>query len=279
MNGKVIDSGNSLTFVLPLAALLIILLAVFWPLILSVFVIALVFKLWEKFRFQQLAAEIDPVFNQILQANKGYLTILDLTSKTRLTAKTARWYLDKKAEEYGGIKRQYEDKGIVYYFLTASTLGGILDDSEPSGDAPQLETKPTPTQESETKPTATTEFTESLSTSASSESTPATTETVSPSATTPTPSVSPSPISPPPAEETQSPSPATTVTQEEDSPSPPPPEGLTATELAKRLDVTVNTLHKRKNDRDFALWSQTKDPEGIKWQYVEEIKLFVPKKD
>lgn len=257
MNGKVIDSGNSLTFVLPLAALIIVLLAVFWPFILSVFVIVLAFQLWQKFRFQQLAAEIDPVFNQLLQANKGCLTILDLTSKTRLTAKTARWYLDKKAEEYGGVKRQFEDKGIVYYFLTSSTLGGILDDSEPEGDTPQLETKPTPTQESETKPASTTEFTETVSSSA----------TTPPSVTT-----------------TQSPQIETTSTLA--SPPPQPTEtqesglskGLTATELAKRLDVTVATLHRRKSDRDFPYWSQSKDPEGIQWEYIEETKLFVPKK-
>jgi hypothetical protein len=50
---------------------------------------------------------------------------------------------------------------------------------------------------------------------------------------------------------------------------------LNQSDLAKRLEVHSTTISKRKSESDFSIWSQTKDPEGIAWQYVEERKVFV----
>jgi hypothetical protein len=51
---------------------------------------------------------------------------------------------------------------------------------------------------------------------------------------------------------------------------------LIQADLAKRLDINPSTVGRRKSDPDFALWSQTKDPEGLAWKYVPKTKMFVP---
>jgi hypothetical protein len=51
---------------------------------------------------------------------------------------------------------------------------------------------------------------------------------------------------------------------------------LIQAELAKRLDVHSSTVGKRKSDDDFPEWSQSRDPEGIAWEYNPDTKEFVP---
>jgi hypothetical protein len=53
-------------------------------------------------------------------------------------------------------------------------------------------------------------------------------------------------------------------------------ESLIQADLAKRLDTTSSTIARRKTDPDFPLWSQSKDPDGIAWQYLDENKVFIP---
>ncbi|NET85868.1 MAG: hypothetical protein F6J94_29465, partial [Moorea sp. SIO1F2] len=51
---------------------------------------------------------------------------------------------------------------------------------------------------------------------------------------------------------------------------------LIQAELAKRLDVHSSTVGKRKSDPDFSQWSQSKDPDGIAWEYSSQRKEFLP---
>jgi hypothetical protein len=53
-------------------------------------------------------------------------------------------------------------------------------------------------------------------------------------------------------------------------------QSLIQAELAKRLDVHSSTVGKRKSDPDFSEWSQSRDPEGIAWEYSPETKEFLP---
>jgi len=283
MNGKVIDSGaNSIPLVLLPLAFIIIIVFVAWPLLIAIFVFALGLKIWERIRLQQLSEEIDPYFNQLIQAHQGCLTVLDLTNKTELKPKTARWYLDQKAEEYGAVKRLYDDKGIVYYFLTASTLGSILDDSEPD--------------DSDIDEDINTASLQSASSSASISLASSPSEKVEPVTVTPLETEKPPSekvesvnVTPP---ETENPPPVETISSTSPPPPPPPPieevtpeetqeedtMSLNQTDLAKRLEVHPSTVGKRKSDRDFGLWSQSRDPDGIPWQYVEDTKMFIPLK-
>ena len=164
----------------------------------------------------------------------------------------------------------YEDKGIVYYFLTANALGSILDDSEPERDTDISAAISDPT-------TNTTDITPVIE---SSSSVNLTQDTVTPvveefSQTIVIPSQAnisvaiteeSMPISPSPVSEEE-----TTINSPSESNLPP----LSQSELAKRLEVSPTTIAKRKSQRDFSLWSKSRDPDGVSWKYVEETKLFI----
>jgi hypothetical protein len=254
MTGKVIDSGANgfLIALLPLALAMIVLF-VAWPLFVGLFVLGLAWKLWQTYQWQQLSKKINPSFNQLVQANQGCLTVLDMSLKANIDAGIAKWYLERKAEEYGAICRLYEDRGIVYYFLTASALGSIFEDSEPESEAelaplktPSLPT-PLPVDEAQEVEPETTRITKE-------------TEVVLTTDTKVTENISPEP-GPASESETQAESPSLSLNQ---------------SELAKRLDLSSSTIGKRKLEPDFSLWSQTKDPDGIAWEYMEETKVFIP---
>ena len=270
MTGKVIDSGaNSFLILLLPLALITMVLFVAWPFIVAIFILSLGYKLWQKFRLLQISEEIDPYFNKLVEKNQGSLTVLDITSQTELSAKTARLYLDSKAEEYGAVKRLYEDKTIVYYFLTASSLGSILDDSDPEPET------------FEPEPSAT----ETISTSSNASSSPTVTAVEPKTAKTSTPKVEPEkPKSTSTKTKSEKTKKTTAVVESksatDDTPKEIPEESknkliFNQTELAKRLEVSTSTIAKRKLDRDFGLWCQSRDPEGLPWQYVEESKQFV----
>ncbi|BAQ66270.1 hypothetical protein GM3709_3035 [Geminocystis sp. NIES-3709] len=238
---------------------------VFWPVIVGIFILTLGFKLWQKYRLKQLSEQIDPFFNQLIQANQGCLTVIDITTKTNLSASTARWYLDQKTQEYGAVKRLYEDKGIVYYFLTANALGSIFDDSEPDSDtdiAPSLTASFSNTETTTVIESQSAKVPEKIVTPVVDE--PSTTTVIS---SQPSPSVSDNfPPSPPPKETEIS---TTNITESNIN-------ALNQSELAKRLEVSPSTVGKRRSDADFTLWTQTRDPDGVAWQYIEETKLFIP---
>jgi len=269
MTGKVIDSGaNSLLLVLLPLALIIMVVFVAWPLIVGIFVIALGWKLWQTYQWQQLSEKIDPLFNQLIQANQGCLTVLDISLKTGLNASTSKWYLDRKTDQYGAVKRLYEDKGVVYYFLTANALGSIFDDSDSDSNtesAPEPNLISTSESDSSDSTTANGESSSVDDTLTKDDNSSKVTEFVT---------------------ENKNPS----DERENISPSP-PPENIKSdlgeviatsdltfnqADLAKRLEVHSSTIGKRKLDDNFAVWSQTRDPDGIPWQYIEDTKLFIP---
>ncbi|MBF2058585.1 MAG: hypothetical protein IGQ45_15565 [Cyanobacterium sp. T60_A2020_053] len=256
MTGKVIDSGaNGLLLVLLPLALVIMVVFVAWPLILGIFVLSLGWKLWQTYQWQQLCAKIDPLFNQLIPANQGKLTVLDISLKTGLDANTAKWYLDRKTNQYGAVKRLYQDKGIVYYFLTASALGSIFDDSDSNSDIEPAPVTATPLPSSTTALTAT-----------NSEASPSNHQTDSPQESE---SVENN------TETITAPAPEQIVSElgEEISTA---ELTLNQSELAKRLEVSPSTVAKRKSEDDFPVWSQSRDPDGIPWLYDEEEKIFHP---
>ncbi|WP_017295176.1 hypothetical protein [Geminocystis herdmanii] len=264
MTGKVIDSGaNSILLVILPLALIIMVVFTFWPIIVGILVFALGYKLWKRYHLKQLSEQIDPFFNQLIQANQGCLTVIDITTKVNLSVKDARSYLDYKTQQYGAVKRLYEDKGVVYYFLTANALGSIFDDSEPDDD-----TDLAPDTNASFSDRPTTQVIESQTPTVNPEivipvvTEPSTTTVIPSSASTSVDNPLPPPSSP---EENTSSSIESNI------------NALNQSELAKRLEVSPTTVAKRKTEADFPLWSQSRDPDGTSWQYVEETKLFIPK--
>ena len=315
MTGKVIDrSATGLILILPFAFLCVLLFKA-WPALLALFVFMISFRIWQQYQWKQWTKQVNPFFNELIRENQGCLTPMDLSLKANLSGPDAQWYLEKKAEEFGAQRRDYEGKGTVYYFLTASALGSIFEDSEPP---PELEseslitqslTLPEPLIDKESLPSP-----EDSEPSPELESEPLITQ----SPTLPEPLIDkeslPSPdeasTSEPPkpleASEQQQPSlsdSALSTAEKEVALEPPPqpkqeqteafnetedlwadsPEkeqktsqALIQAELAKRLDVHTSTVGKRKSDPDFPEWSQSRDPEGMAWVYSPETKEFFP---
>jgi len=280
MTGKVIDSSATglLILILPFAFLIVLLFKA-WPLLLALFIISISLKIWQQYQWKQWSKEVNPFFNQLIKENQGCLTALDLSMKANLSGSAAQRYLDKKAEEFGAQRQVYEDKGTVYYFLTASALGSIFDQSEPP-----LEL------ESESFASQASKFIEPLTqkepnASESESSTSDFVEPLEPSAEK-EPSLSESATAeivealeaiPQSEQEHES-----SLDEKEDLWADSPDkeqkasQSLIQAELAKRLDVHSSTVGKRKSDPDFAEWSQSRDPEGIAWEYSSDTKEFFP---
>ncbi|MEQ8380779.1 MAG: hypothetical protein RH949_00235 [Coleofasciculus sp. A1-SPW-01] len=259
MTGKVIDSSTTgiLILLLPIAFVFVLLFKT-WPYLLALLVVIILLKIWQQYRWLQWSKQVNPFFNQLIKDNQGCLTPLDLSMKANISGTAAQRYLDRKAEEFGAKRRDYEDKGIVYYFLTANALGSIFDSSEPlpeqeseslTNQAPKLvqwlmeDEEDEIEDEIEDKSSAWESETEEADIQEKLESSP------------------------------EKPSPQSEQTEEKEG------QALIQAELAKRLDVHSSTIGKRKSDPDFAQWSQSKDPDGVAWEYSPETKEFLPVED
>ncbi len=293
MTGKVINNSAAglLVLILPFA-ILIVLLFKFWPLLLTLFVIALSLRLWQQYQWKQWSKQVTPFFNQLIKENQGCLTAMDLSMKAQLSGPAAKLFLEKKAEEFGAQRRDYEDKGTVYYFLTASALGSIFEDSEPPLDLesesftsqaptlfePHIHKEATPSEsESATSnlaepPEPSTELVEPPEPSVETE--PSLSEIASLTDEVKT-DIEPLAQKP---ELTKSPDEQEGLWAESSEKEHKVPDSLIQAELAKRLEVHSSTIGKRKSDSDFPEWSQSRDPEGIAWEYSPETKEFSPVK-
>jgi hypothetical protein len=262
MTGKVLDNGSAriLILILPFAFGVVVLYKL-WPLLLLLAALIIGFQIWQNYQWQKWCQEINPYFNQLIKENRGYLTPIDLSVKANLTARSAKNFLSRKSEEYGVAPKTLQDKGVVYYFPTASALGSILDDSEPTLNSYQLAGKDSnkfsvrgiaqlAKQEQNQDQTQETKITES------------------------------SPVAQLTKEEVEEKTeiktePETQVSETKEVASIDAGHSLIQAELAKRLDLNSSTVGRRKSEPDFEEWSQSKDPEGVAWKYEPDTKMYV----
>ena len=262
MTVKVLDNGSAgaLILILPLAFSFVVLYAL-WPLLLLIAVAIVAFKLWQNYQWQKWCREINPYFNQLIKENQGYLTPVDLSVKANLTLKDAKIFLARKSDEYGTKPQTVADRGVVFYFPTASALGSILDDSEPEAAVNSYQLAAKDSNKLSVRgiaQLAKQEQSERNDTAESESSVAQLTKVESPQSTI--------------AVETESDLDSSTI---ERSASIDAGQSLIQAELAKRLDLNSSTVGRRKSDPDFEEWSQSKDPEGIAWKYEPDSKLFV----
>ncbi|GET37420.1 hypothetical protein [Microseira wollei] len=137
MAGKVIDDSASgvLILIIPFA-LAIVLLFTAWPLLLVLVLLGGALNVWQRYQWLKWSLQLNPIFHQLIQANQGCLTALDLAMKANISGTAAKRFLDAKAKEFGIRAIEYEDKGTVYYFTTGSTLNSLLDGSETRKEIP-----------------------------------------------------------------------------------------------------------------------------------------------
>lgn len=263
MTGKVLDNGSAgiLVLILPFAFAFVVLYQL-WPFLLAFAVLIVAYRIWQNIQWQKWCGDINPYFNQLIKENRGYLTPVDLSVKANLTARDAKIFLSRKSEEYGTQPKNVKDKGVVYYFPTASALGSIFDDSEPDQaiNSYQLAAKESnklsvrgiaqlakQEQNSGTKNRDDSQESSAVAQLTKPESTTATLDAESEVEDL----IDDRPVS---IDAGQS---------------------LIQAELAKRLDLNSSTVGRRKSEPDFEEWSQSKDPEGVAWKYEPETKLYV----
>ncbi|MBW4634180.1 MAG: hypothetical protein KME30_20410 [Iphinoe sp. HA4291-MV1] len=127
-----------LIILLPISFLIIFLVAT-WRIWLGLILLVLVFNIWQLYKWQHWCGKVNPIFHKLIRENQGKITPMDLVIKGNFSGEMAKRYLDTKAAEFGANTVNSEDGSKVYYFMTASTLGSILDSSEPPK---ELESQP-----------------------------------------------------------------------------------------------------------------------------------------
>lgn len=270
MAGKAIDNNATgvLILIIPIALALVILFKA-WPVVLLLVLLGGTISVWQRYQWQQWSQQIDPIFHQLIDENRGCVTPLDLSIKANLSGTAAKRYLDRKADEFGARLLEYEDKGTVYYFITANTLGVIFDDS-----APDLELE---RQEQETSPSLGSDRIESdrlqskineLSTGKALEAFSSDSDAIPQNDRSAVMQLEEEPSEP-------------FLEKRETSNDPLPKthrilQSLIQSELARRLDVHSSTVMKRRDLSDFSEWSRSRDPEGIAWEYSPDTREFYP---
>jgi hypothetical protein len=271
MTGKVLDnkSAGILVLILPLGVGLVLLYRA-WLYILFAIAAAFAWNVWSTYQWEQWSLQVNPIFNQLIQENQGCLTAVDLSLKGNLTPNAARKYLERKADEFGAYRRSYQDKGTVYYFINASTLGKIFDESELEEEtpAPVLTASAPPMAIAspipESEKTIASPFATLAEIKEERQTVPETIAEITP--------MTEAEKTPEPIEEAVNEVIATeSATAQANS------NALTLiqSDLAKRLDTTSSTIARRKTEPDFADWSLSKDPDGVAWSYDPETKLFI----
>ena len=269
MTGKVIENSATgiLILIVPIAFIAVVLYSA-WPLLLTLIALGITLRLWQQSQWQKLSQKINPYFSELIRENQGCITAIDLSLKASVTGSNAEYFLTKKAEEYGAQRKVYQDKGTVYYFLTASALGSIFEGSEPIwqlNQEPVSIEKPSPEVANIPEIAA-----KNITSEAISEEIAADLNFRSEVATvseelTPTVEYQSESHQEDSSDSGETMAATTTITT-----------SLLQGELAKRLDVHSSTVGKRKLDSDFSEWSQKKDPEGIAWQFSRRQKVFTP---
>ncbi|MEO0688358.1 MAG: hypothetical protein AAFY76_25675, partial [Cyanobacteria bacterium J06649_11] len=224
---------------------IIIFLVSAWRVLLGIFAVLIGFNLWRTYRWQQWCNKVNPVFQQLIGEHQGRITPIDLALRGNFNGGKAKHYLDAKASEFGASIVDSDDGNKIYYFMTANTLGSILDSSEPEinfSDEPVatlnkelLEPVAVKVEDKEPLREAVHEI-EDL--------------------------------------------PAETLEHSQQIHKPLEKQlflgSLIQSELAKRLGVYSSTVFKRRDDPAFPEWSRNKDPDGIAWTFSADTKEFFP---
>ena len=246
MSEKTLETSGKgfLLLLLPLSFLIIFLVTT-WRFLLGVFAVIIGFNLWRTYQWQQWCSKVNPVFQELIGQNQGRITPMDLALRGNFNGGKAKRYLDAKAAEFGASIANADDDNRVYYFMTANTLGSILDSSEPEID---LSKEPVATLNKE--------LLEPIPVKVERE------ETIAESS------------------DSEKELPEETIKHVEHVDKPLEKQlflgSLIQSELAKRLGVYSSTVFKRRDDPEFPEWSRNKDPDGIAWTYSSDTKEFFP---
>ncbi len=229
-NGK-----GFLVMLLPISFLIIFLVTT-WKVLLALAVLFTGINIFQWYQWERWCNQVNPTFHQMIRESQGKIKPIDLAMKGNFSGPTAKRYLDTKATEFGASILSSPEEGEVYYFITSSILGSILDSSEPE-------------QKLSARPVAKTASTLLAS---------------------------PLPQPEPEEPDSESLPPTTHAQAKIPLEQQLVFGSLIQSELAKRLNVYSSTVYKRRNDPDFSEWSRSRDPDGIAWTFSQKNKEFFP---
>jgi hypothetical protein len=241
MSEKLIEGNGKgfLVLLLPISFLIIFLVST-WKALLALLLVATGINVFQLYQWQQWSLKVNPLFHQIIRENQGKITPIDLAMKGNFSGTKAKRYLDSKASEFGASIINAPEGGEIYYFITSSILGNILDSSEPEK---KLTAQPvTTTGNTLLAPPPPKLEQEEEKEEEEIESLPA-----------------------PSHQEVGKPLEKQLIFG-----------SLIQSELAKRLNVYSSTVYKRRNDPEFPEWSRSRDPDGIAWSFSRKTKEFFP---
>jgi hypothetical protein len=135
MTGQVLEksAASLLILILPFALVVVFIYSA-WPLLVAATILGIIWQVWQTYYWKQWSQQVTPFFNELLEEKQGCITPIDLSIKANLKVEAAQRFLEKKAVEYGVQRQNYDERNPVYYFLTASALGRIFEESEPDRD-------------------------------------------------------------------------------------------------------------------------------------------------
>jgi hypothetical protein len=91
---------------------------------------------------QQQQSALDGVFYQLIQTHQGRITVLDLALNAKLSAGSAKHFLDTKAREFAARFEVTEQGDMIYVFPTLAALSGQVVESIPELTIPARVTQP-----------------------------------------------------------------------------------------------------------------------------------------
>ena len=135
MTGQVLEksAASLLVLILPFALVVVFVYSA-WPLLVAATILGIIWQVWQSYYWKQWSQQVTPFFNELLEEKQGCITPIDLSVKANLQVEAAQRFLERKASEYGAQRQSYNEGSTVYYFLTASALGRIFEESEPDRD-------------------------------------------------------------------------------------------------------------------------------------------------
>jgi hypothetical protein len=289
-------SATGFLLVLIPAALAMSALFIAWPVILGVVLLITGGNVWQSYEWSKTAQSIDPVFQQLIVQNRGEISPIDLSLRANISGKVSQRYLAIRADEFGTGSRQHPDRGQVYYFVSISTLGRILDDSEQELELPAIAPAATPVVAFQPVATPIVAIPEEIVPTVTIPPIAKAIPIATPIVESITPPAVPIPLEPVSGlsnlrqlfdEEEVAMTPAKVEVESEpelatepvvESPIASAPDTPVVTiiqsELAKRLDVHSSTIYKRRSEPDFTDWTRNRDPDGLAWGYAEAEKEY-----
>lgn len=121
--------------------LLVLLIKSYWPIFLAITLGLIGWRFWRR-RQRTIKAKqtfLQQTFYQLLQANRGRITVFDFAVHTNLTGPEAREFLNARAREFYANFEPNDHGDVLYVFPTLSSMSqsavsSSLDQPNPSTD-------------------------------------------------------------------------------------------------------------------------------------------------